>query len=53
MMNIEGNYKKRLSVALALGLMIIDLALCLTQHSVIKELARGPARRYSQGLEGL
>jgi hypothetical protein len=29
------------------GLGILDSALCLTQHSIIKELTRGEARSYS------
>ena len=35
------NNKGRLSVSLLLGLGILDSALCLTQCSIIKELAHG------------
>ena len=41
------SHKARLSAALSLGLWILDSALHLTQHSIIKDLAQGAARRYS------
>ena len=43
----SNNCKRRLSVALVLGLGIIDSALYLTQHSIIKELTQGAARKCS------
>ena len=46
--NISDSCKRRTSAALVLGLGILDSALHLTQHSIVKELAQGAARRCSQ-----